>query len=156
MVLRCLTAVALFALFFLLAACGGADSEGGFDPVTVGSITITDAVIKQPGENVFPDMKITNNGSQPDKLTAITAPGVNGTNFVHRYKNAQGIWQILDVDSVPIAAGETLNTKLNTYSIHLLTVKPTPAVGTTYPVTLTFENAGQVTINIPVVATRLK
>jgi periplasmic copper chaperone A len=88
-------------------------------------------------------LTITNAGPA-DSLTAISTP-VAATAELHRSINDNGVMKMRGVPSLAIEPGTTVTLSPNGYHIMLMDLKQTLKQGDSFPVTLTFEKAGQIT-----------
>ena len=132
-------------------------NKGSFKAMTVGDITISGAYIVEPTSRfAFPNIVFENAGSEPDQIISITGGKIDKVFIKKRAKNDQGITQSSSVDSISIDAGETLDLKKKTYSIQLICKGPFPKAGEKVSVKMAFEKAGEVTIEIPVVGSKVK
>jgi periplasmic copper chaperone A len=90
-------------------------------------------------------LTITDSGA-PDKLTGATTP-VAATATLHESIDDHGVMKMRPVAAVPVQQGEPLTLGPGGYHIMLEGLKQPLEPGQTFPVTLTFANAG------PIVAT---
>ncbi len=145
----------LIAALAVLAAIGGAYTvmhmmhEGRQDmtvQATAGQLSIGNATARfllegRPGA-VF--LSIDNKGSA-DKLVAASStlsPRVE----LHTHTMDNGIMRMRPVEAIEIPAGSMTELKSGGYHIMMFDVKTMPEKGSTVPLTLTFENAGDVQI----------
>jgi copper(I)-binding protein len=91
-------------------------------------------------------MTITNNGSQPDRLTCVSAQGAAKCQ-IHTMTMEQGVMRMRPVtDGLEIKPGQTV--KLNPTGLHMMFMglKQPLTQGQTEKVTLKFQNAGTIQI----------
>lgn len=92
---------------------------------------------------------ITNSGSNADRLTAVDAPGA-GSVEIHTAGMENGVMRMRRLEGLDIPAGETVAMAPGGYHIMIIDVEEPVQVGSTVPLTLTFETAGNVTIDATV------
>jgi copper(I)-binding protein len=140
------TAIALFILGLSAAPAWAAD-------VSVGSLEISTpwARATPPGAPTGGGyLTITNHGTTADVLVGVATPDA-ATSELHSMTMANGIAQMRAVTGgVPIAAGGSVT--LDPNGLHVMFVRLTHALqaGGMLPVTLTFKDAGRVTIEMPI------
>jgi copper(I)-binding protein len=88
-------------------------------------------------------MTITNAGPT-DTLTAVSTP-IAATADLHQTINDNGVMKMRAVQSLPIDTGKTVTLAPRGYHIMLTNLKQTLQEGDSFPITLTFQNAGEVT-----------
>jgi periplasmic copper chaperone A len=93
-------------------------------------------------------MTITDNG-RPDRLTGISTP-VAGTAEVHQTINANGIVQMRAVADLPLETGKAITFAPGGYHVMLMNLKQPLKQGETFPMTLAFEHAKPVTVQVKV------
>lgn len=122
-------------------------------PLAAGDITVTDAFARiLPGAKagaVY--MVIGNAGTEEDRLTAVATP-VAARAAVHRsMESADGMMQMQPLDEgLAIAPGARQALASGGDHIMLMGLRDAPAGGGTFPLTLTFERAGEITLDVPV------
>ena len=138
----------LSALILLLAACGGGDAN---EPAA-GGITIEEAWARPPamaGGNGAAYFLIRNDGAVADRLIGVASPLAMAE--MHESVMADdGTMAMNPVDGVDLPAGETVAFERGGLHIMFMGVAEPPAVGDTVQLTLTFQNAGEITIDVPV------
>jgi copper(I)-binding protein len=143
------TTLLLLALVFLLAACGGGEAT---TETAAGGITIEEAWARPPamaGGNGAAYFLVRNDGDTADRLIAVASPLAMAE--MHESVMADdGTMAMNPVDGVDIPAGSTVEFKRGGLHIMFMGVAEPPAVGDTVPLTLTFQNAGEITIDVPV------
>lgn len=163
-------AVSLAAVLALggLAACGSDSSTSTSSATTAGSgsLTVTDvwaresAMVSGDGAAYF---TITNGTGAEDELTAVSVPSaVAGTAQMHETVESSGdmssgttmagsgMMTMREVESVPVPAGGTVMFAPGGYHVMLVELVKPLEVGTSVPLTLTFKDAGEVTVSAEV------
>jgi copper(I)-binding protein len=132
------------------SAMAATQSDAG---VTLGTLTISGAFARATLPNAPVGggfLTITNNGKEADKLVSITSPASADVQ-IHEMKMEGEVMKMRELsDGVDIPAGGTV--ALMPGGMHLMFMKPTKpfVVGQTVPLTLTFQNAGSITLELPV------
>lgn len=138
----------LLALGMLLAACGGADET----TTVIGDLTIEGAWSRpavMAGGNGAAYFVIKNGGAAADRLVRAASP--LGTTEIHQsMMSADGTMSMQPVDGVDVPAGGSVSFEPGGLHVMFIGVAAPPAVGETIPLTLTFEKAGDVTLEVPV------
>jgi periplasmic copper chaperone A len=89
-------------------------------------------------------LTITDTGA-PDMLTGVATP-VAGTAGLHETTNDNGVMKMRPVTSLMVAPGKAVALAPGGYHIMLMDLKQPLKEGDSFPVTLTFAKAGQVTV----------
>lgn len=146
------TLLATTALF--LSATAGLACE----TVTVGDLTINHAwsraTIGASRPAVF-YVEITNAGSADDALTGIATPAA-AMPMLHETVVKDGVASMPHAMSVPVPAGQTVKLAPGGYHGMLMDLSAALNVGDSFPMTLTFEKAGPVTVNVDVLTLTAK
>lgn len=134
---------AWFVLTFILSAC---------QPTSQAAIQITDAWGRpSPMEANLGAfyMKIHNRSDQDDQLLSASSPAC-GAIELHESVMEGDMMQMRPVEGIPIPAGETV--ELKTGGLHLMCIEKQQdfAVGAKIPLTLNFQNAGEVKLEVEV------
>ena len=95
------------------------------------------------GGNGVVYLTVTDAGA-PDRLTGVASPVASAVEF-HESLNDNGVRKMRAVASLPVDPGKTLTLAPGGYHIMLIGLKQALKAGTSFPVTLSFERAGQVT-----------
>lgn len=126
------------------------------EAVTIGDISIqhpwSRATIGAARPAVF-YVEITNAGATDDALTGIATPAA-GMPMLHETMVRDGVASMPHAASVPVPAGETVRLAPGGYHGMLMGHTTALAEGESFPVTLTFETAGEVTVEVPVLSIR--
>jgi len=93
---------------------------------------------------------ITDNGS-PDRLTGFSTP-VAGTAQLHEMKTVNGVMRMREVASIPLQTGKPVTLAPGGYHVMLTRLKQPLKEGDTFPLTLTFEHAAPITVQVKVAA----
>ncbi|MDP3193818.1 copper chaperone PCu(A)C [Tabrizicola sp.] len=143
---------------FLLAAALilSAPAVMACETVTIGDLTIEHAWSKatigagRPG--VF-YVEITNAGSVDDALIGIATPAA-GMPMLHETVVKDGIASMPHAMSIPVPADQNVQLSPGGYHGMLMGLTTALKEGASFPVTLSFEKAGEVTVNVDVLSLR--
>lgn len=95
-------------------------------------------------------VSITNGGDEPDRLVSVTSP-ISDDVQIHVSAVVDGVAKMRQVtEGVDIPAGETVSFEPGGLHLMLLKPKSRPKEGETIPLTLTFEKAGRIDIELAV------
>ncbi len=142
-----------------IAGEGGHGHHGGHDhamaegPVTLGDIEIAAPFARatlpnQPVGGGF--MTLTNSGAEADTLMAARSPAA-GRVEIHEMAMQGDVMKMRALaDGLPLPAGETVALEPGGYHIMFMDLAGPLAEGDSVEVTLTFEQAGDVTLTMPV------
>ncbi len=97
-------------------------------------------------------MKITNTGSRAETLLAGKTPIAEGVELHMHVMDANGVLRMRMVDGgrIEIPAGETVELKPGDLHVMLVNIDNGLDAGNTFPLTLKFEHAGEITILVPI------
>lgn len=98
---------------------------------------------------------IRNNGSIEDRLIGIETPVAEMT-MLHETVTKDGMSSMPHADQIPVAAGETVSLAPGGYHGMLMDLAEELEEGTSFSVTLLFENAGSVPIDTEVLPLRAR
>jgi len=93
---------------------------------------------------------ITDNGA-PDRLTGFSTP-VAGAAQLHQMKTVHGVMKMREVASIRLRTGKPVTLAPDGYHVMLTRLKQPLKEGDTFPLSLTFEHAAPVTVQVKVVA----
>ncbi|MES2667823.1 MAG: copper chaperone PCu(A)C [Pseudomonadota bacterium] len=126
------------------------------ETVTVGDITVGQAWSKvtigagRPG--IF-YVSIRNAGTTDDALVAISTPASGGP-MLHETVVTDGIASMPHAKSIPVPAGQDVQLAPGGYHGMLMDLTAALKLGDSFPVTLSFEKAGDVTVTAEVLPLR--
>jgi copper(I)-binding protein len=119
---------------------------------TLGNLRITGVFVRSAlqGEDSAAYLSVTNAGDKDDALVAISvdAAGMAG---LHQSVASGAAERMEPVDRLPVPAHSTVELKPGGYHAMLMDLTRTLRTGDTVTLTLTFERAGTVTVQAPVV-----
>ena len=127
--------------------------------IQVGTLTISGAFSRATLPNApvaggF--LTITNAGSEDDRLIAATSP-VAGMTQIHEMKMEGDVMKMTELpDGLVIPAGQTVTLAPGGYHIMFMQLKQALVEGGKVPVTLTFEKAGTVEVELDIGAVNAK
>ncbi|MFU8839488.1 MAG: copper chaperone PCu(A)C [Nitriliruptoraceae bacterium] len=134
-------ATAIGALALLLGACG---PDG--DP----ALTVSDAQAAVPlaGSSQVV-LEITNTGDGDDRLVGVDTDAALGIEL-HETRIEDGFATMVDLDDVPLPAGETV--RFRPGGLHLMMLGPQDEVvlGARFPITLRFDRSAPITVTAEV------
>lgn len=156
-------------LVFILAACAPA-AVSSEPVVSQNGIEISDpwvraaAMKEDMGEGMHDDshsgdmhdgavtgafMMIKNTGSQADMLVSASSEAAMEVQ-VHETTMTDGVMSMAEVPGVEIPAGGMAELKPGGYHVMLIGLKEELKVGDTVTIVLTFQNAGEISLEVPV------
>jgi periplasmic copper chaperone A len=140
----------------ILSACGSpVEPPGAAAPVaTIGDIAISEPRVRTPpqGRDVTAGyLAITNTGASPARLVAASSPMASRVELHAHLTGPDGIKQMRQVNEVEVPAGGTALLAPGGLHLMLFGVKPDVEVGTSVPVSLTFDNGQTASFDMPVV-----
>ena len=145
---RLLTGLAFLALAAITALTAPFAQE-----VRLGPIEITDAWTRATPPNAPTGagfLTLTNRGNVDDRLVSVEAPGVE-TVELHTMAMQDGVMMMRRLDDgIPVPAGDTVDLAPGGLHIMFIGLEQPLEVGSSVPVTVTFEKAGSVEIDLPV------
>ena len=123
---------------------------------TLGDLTIehawSRATIGADRPGVF-YVEIKNNGSADDALVGISTSAA-GMPMLHETVVTDGIASMPHAMSIPVPAGQNVQLAPGGYHGMLMGLTAALKEGDSFPVTLSFEKAGEVTVNVEVLSLR--
>lgn len=126
------------------------------DAVTLGDLSIehawSRATIGADRPGVF-YVEVTNSGTVDDALIGITTPAA-GMPMLHETVVTDGVASMPHAMSVPVPAGQTVALAPGGYHGMLMGLTAAFKEGDSFPVTMTFEKAGEVTVTVEVLSLR--
>ena len=94
-------------------------------------------------------LKLTNKGDAADRLVSASA-AVSSRVELHSMKMEGDVMRMRQVDAVDVPAGETVELKPGGLHIMFVDLKAPLKAGDSFPMTLKFEKAGEVTVDVKV------
>lgn len=98
-------------------------------------------------------VEITNKGTQADALVGISTPAADMP-MLHETVVKDGVASMPHAMSIPVPAGEMVTLAPGGYHGMLMGLTAALAEGDSFPITLAFERAGAVTVDVEVVSMR--
>ncbi len=142
----------------ILAAVSALIAPAAFacETFTVGDITVehawSRATIGADRPGVF-YVEITNAGAADDALVGITTPA-SGMPMLHETVVTDGIASMPHAMSIPVPAGQTVQLAPGGYHGMLMDLTAALKEGDSFPMTLTFQTAGDITVPVDVLSMR--
>lgn len=146
--------ILLVALSLVLSACASSSSAEQNPDIEISKawVRTVDGTVDMDGSGsktaLF--MNIQNNSDQADKLIKAESDVAKMVQIHLSEMDANGVSTMHEVDGVDIPAGGLAELKPGGYHVMLMGLKQNLREGEMISFTLTFENAGQVTIAAPV------
>lgn len=125
---------------------------GDADMARVGDIMVHDgwaraSIGKAPNSAAY--MTLMTEGAETDKLIQVTTPLADRAEL-HNHLMEDGIAKMREVEAIEIAPGEATPLKPGGLHVMLIGLKEKLAEGSSLPLTLTFEKAGEITLELPI------
>jgi hypothetical protein len=136
----------LALLTFVLSACSAQTPAA-----SLGSITIVDPWVRSAGAemNTGGFMLLKNTGDKVDRLIKAEFSGAMMVE-IHETKMIDNVMQMQPVEGVEIPANGSVRLKPGSYHVMFMGLKNELKEGEKIDLTLTFENAGTVTLSVDV------
>lgn len=128
-------------LLFAAVACaraGGLDVVGGWVTEPIGNV-----------KNSAAYFTVVNEGGSADRLTAVATPVADRAEL-HTHVMEKGIMKMRPVSHVEIPAGENVRFEPGALHVMLMGLKQPLKAGERVPLTLSFQKAGTITVEVPV------
>ena len=138
--------IAAFSLLALMTPAHGYDTEDAH------AVQVTAAALKPPlleGRPGVGYMVLRNETHADDALLSASVPGIERIEL-HTHEHADGVMRMRRVERVPVPAGETVTFEPGGLHLMLFGVGAEVKSGATAALTLTFETAGEVTVDAEV------
>lgn len=159
---RMYAAVFALTLALLLGACttatttdsGSQDSAAAADGSgEIGDIAVSGAWARpaERGGTTAVYLVINNKGTTDDALFDVAAPDVTDEAMLHESKMIDNVMHMDHVHQIDVPAGGTVTLERGGLHIMLIDVKDELRVGDRVSVTLFFEHAGDLTLEVPVI-----
>jgi hypothetical protein len=120
----------------------------------LGQLTVTQAWSRPtpPGATVGAVyFSIENLGSKADLLMAVSSP-IAAKVELHESRNVRGVLEMRELTSVPCPAAATVVSEPGGLHVMLIGLTRPLVAGTAFPVSLRFRDAGNLTLQIPVLS----
>ena len=118
----------------------------------------TEMEVVQPWARVTPGshtgavyFTLHNGGAQPDRLMSGATPLARRAEM-HSSIEENGVMRMEKIDAVEVNAGGSVPFQPSGMHVMLIGLDPSAAPGKTMPVTLHFEHAGDIQVNVPILA----
>ena len=85
----------------------------------------------------------------PDRLVAVASP-LAGKVELHAHLHEGGVMKMREVEAIDVAPGKPAKLETGGLHIMIMDLKQPLKAGETIPLTLTFEKAGKVEVQVPV------
>ena len=139
-----LSAAIVFTLAAMLATAGGASASG---------IMVTEAFARASATPTAAAgaayVSLMNHGSEADTLLSVASPAARAAD-IHMTEMADGVMKMKSAGPLEIPAMGTLEMKPGGYHIMLVGLKAPLRQGEEIEVTLSFRNAGELRVKVPV------
>lgn len=96
--------------------------------------------------------EIANRGAAPDRLVAVRTPV--GMAMLHGSREEDGVVRMVPLEGIEIAAGDTAVLAPGGLHVMVMRLDPGALTRASLPLTLVFEHAGEIEIDLPVVLGR--
>ena len=143
-----ITAVALAAL---LAVAGLSGPQAQAHDAQLGDLMLIHPTARpnMPNRPTAAYVTIANDGQAADRLVAAASPEFESAE-IHNVEMKDGVMKMFPVEGIDIPADDTVELKSGSYHIMLFGAKRLFQPGDEFPLVLTFEKAGQATIEAKV------
>ena len=122
------------------------------EPVRQGNLEVDAAWARasigtsRPGAAYF---TVRNLGDEADRLTGLSSP-VSAMPMLHETTLSEGVSRMAHVEAAEIPAGGELTLEPGGMHVMLMELTTPLKEGATFPLTLTFEAGGEITVEVPV------
>jgi periplasmic copper chaperone A len=100
-------------------------------------------------------LEITNNGAMDDALLGLTTPAASMP-MLHETAVTDGVAAMPHAASIPVPAGQTVALSPGGFHGMLMGLTDPLVEGQTFPITLTFEQAGNLDVTVDILSMRAK
>ena len=145
--MRTVTAAVAAAALLVSVAAAGAEEMGG-----AGGISVHDAYARATvgrGTASTAYMTLVNEGAAADRLAGVTSPAAE-TAGLHTHTVEGGVARMRPVDAIEVAPGAPTVLQPGGLHVMLMGLKGPLEEGATVPLTLSFEEAGEIELELPV------
>ena len=142
------------AMAFLLAA----PMAQACETFTSGDISVQQAWSRASigtGRPAVLYLEITNSGAMDDALLGLTTPAASMP-MLHETTVTDGVAAMPHAASIPVPAGETVALLPGGFHVMLMGLTDPLVEGQTFPITLTFEQAGNLDVTVDILSMRAK
>ncbi len=136
-----------FLALFIAVASAGQAHQYKLGPIEIDNPWSRATVSAASNGVVYVTIK--NTSTAPDRLVDVASPAADQAQL-HEMQVENDVSQMWLVGAVDIPAGQTLTLAPNGLHIMLLGLKKPLDVAQTFPLTLTFEKAGSITVDVTV------
>jgi hypothetical protein len=143
----------IFSLTAAVATAAVLASGASAGDFKVGAITVEGPWARAsagPARNGAAFMTLSNAGTADDKLIAAASSGVSTKDELHTHIREGDIMRMRPVDAIDVPAGGVTQLKPGGFHVMLMGLKAPLKEGETFPLTLTFEKSGEVTVDVTV------
>lgn len=136
----------MFALIFLVSACGTSTPADVQDSIEISAPYAHAAGV---GETTAIYLLIKNNGTQADRLISASCDAAMMSQAMESSMEGD-VMSMGDVPVIELPAGGTVELKPGSYHIMLMDLTKELKAGSTIQLTLEFEKAGKMNLEVPV------
>lgn len=136
-----------FLALFIAVASAGQAHQYKLGPIEIDNPWSRATVSAAPNGVVYVTIK--NTGTAPDRLMDVSSPVADQAQ-IHEMKVENDVMQMWLVGHLDLPAGRTTALAPDSVHIMLLGLKKPLAVSDTFPLSLTFEKAGSITVDVMV------
>ncbi len=130
----------------------GAHHEMSQNSAEIGDIMIMNAWAREGTKSARTGavyLTLMNAGASADTLVSVASP-VAEKSELHTNIMAEGVMKMRPVEGIEVPAGEAVELARGGLHIMLIGLREQLVEGASFPLTLTFENAGQTSITVPI------
>ncbi|MBO6948817.1 MAG: copper chaperone PCu(A)C [Rhodospirillales bacterium] len=143
--------IPVFCLFVLLVNVSPANADNHMHP-KIGDLTIShiwSRATPPTAKSGVAYLHIENKGNTDDTLVSVSSPAA-GSTMVHETTVEDGVMKMSHVMALKIPAGQTVELKPSGLHVMLMGLKSPLKATESYKLTLTFQKAGEITIDVPI------
>ena len=154
---RSIAVLAFLLVAIVVTACssaGSSASAGAASGAPAAGVSVSDAWVRPPmgaGAPAAGYLTITG-GDVADALVSAKSPIATSVEIHETTADASGMTGMQPVEQIDVAVGDTVKLEPGGYHLMLMGVTDMPAVGSTVELSLTFEQAGEITVQAEVKA----
>jgi len=142
----------IFVAIALAMLRPGGGAEAG-DTYSIGNLTVVSPWARAsagPAKAGAAYLTITNGGKADDRLIGVAAESVAGMAMFHTTIKDGDVMKMRHVDGIAVKAGETVTLRPGGIHVMLMGLKAPLTEGQRFPLMLTFDKAGAVTVEVEV------